>query len=316
MSKKSKIALIGGGNIGGSIAYLFAAKGLGDVVIFDINSDIAKGKALDIAQSTAIFDNSINIIGTNNYEDIKDSDVVIVTAGLPRMPGMSRDDLLAKNVEIIKSVGENIKKYAKDAFVIVITNPLDVIVWLMQKVTGFHPNKVVGMAGVLDSARFSYFLAQEFNVSVSDVRSFVLGGHGDSMVPLVRYSSIGGVPVMDMVKMGYSSEENIEKIVQRTRDGGAEIVNLLKQGSAFYAPAASAFEMAESFLNDSKKLLPCACHLDGEYGQKDIYAGVPCIIGKDGVEKILEIQLNQEEKKNFEHSIETIKELIKKIPLN
>jgi malate dehydrogenase len=310
MNKKPKISLIGGGNIGGSMAYLIASQGLVDIVIFDINADMAKGKALDISQSTAIFNKDVTILGTSDYADISGSDVIIVTAGLPRMPGMSRDDLLTKNVEIIKVVGENIKKYAKGAFVIVVTNPLDAMVWVMQKVTGFEPSKIVGMAGILDSARFSYFLSEEFGVSVSDVRSFVLGGHGDSMLPLVRYSSIGGIPVMDMVQMGYSSKERIEAIVSRTRDGGAEIVNLLKQGSAFYAPATSAIEMAMSFLNDSKKMLPCACYLNGEYGKKDIYVGVPCIIGKDGVEKIIEIDLTQEEKKNFEHSISQVQELI------
>jgi malate dehydrogenase len=315
MIKKPKISLIGGGNIGGSIAYLIAAKDLGDVVIFDINGDMSKGKALDISQSTAIFNSNAKIKGSSDYSDISDSDVIIVTAGLPRMPGMSRDDLLNKNVEIIKSVAENIKKYSPNAFVIVVTNPLDAMVWLMQKVTGFHPSKVVGMAGVLDSARFSYFLAEEFNVSVSDVTSFVLGGHGDSMLPLVRYSSIGGVPIPDMIKMGYSSKEKIDFIVQRTRDGGAEIVNLLKQGSAFYAPATSAFTMAESFLKDSKKNFPCACYLNGEYGHKDIYAGVPCVIGKDGVEKIIEIELNSEEKESFEYSISCVKDLINKISL-
>jgi len=313
MNKRPKISLIGAGNIGGTMAYLATSKNLGDIVLFDLNQDMAKGKALDISQANSIFNSAINIKGTNEYKDIEDSDVIIVTAGLPRTPGMSRDDLLNKNADIIKSVGENIKKYAKDAFVIVVTNPLDAMVWLMQKVTEFKPNKVVGMAGILDSARFSYFLAEEFKVSVSDVTSFVLGGHGDSMVPLVRYSSIGGIPIMDLVKMGMSSSEKIDQIVQRTRDGGAEIVNLLKQGSAFYAPATSALEMAESYLKDAKKILPCAAHLDGEYGQKDIYAGIPCIISKDGVEKIIEVELDSEEKKNFEYSISCVRELISKI---
>ena len=310
MIKKPKISLTGAGNIGGSMAYLIAAKNLADIVIFDINKNIAIGKALDISQSTSIFGNDISISGTDNYEDILGSDIIIVTAGFPRMPGMSRDDLIEKNLQIIKKVGLNIKQYSKDSFVIVVTNPLDAMVWAMQKITGFHPSKVVGMAGVLDSGRFNYFLSKEFNVSISDVKSFVLGGHGDSMVPLIRYTTIAGIPIIDMIKMGYSSKEKIDAIIQRTKDGGAEIVNYLKTGSAYYAPATSSIEMAMSYLYGSKKILPCASYLNGEYGNKDIYVGVPSIIGKNGVEKIVEIDLTDDEKKSFEYSISQVKKLI------
>ena len=276
---RKKIALIGAGQIGGTLALLAAQKELGDVVLFDIAEGMPAGKALDLAQSSPVEDFNAALSGTNDYADIKGADVVIVTAGIPRKPGMSRDDLIATNAAVIKSVGGNIKQYAPDAFVIVITNPLDAMVWAMQKVTGLDPAKVVGMAGVLDSARFRYFLAEEFKVSVEDVTAFVLGGHGDSMVPLVRYSTVAGIPLPDLVKMGWTTQERLDAIVQRTRDGGAEIVGLLKTGSAFYAPAASAIQMAESYLKDQRRLLPCAAHLTGQYGVKDLYVGVPVIIG-------------------------------------
>jgi malate dehydrogenase len=315
MTKRKKIALVGGGNIGGTLAHLISLKNLGDVVIFDIAEGMPQGKALDIAQASAVEKNTLNLTGSNNYEDLQDSDVVIVTAGIPRKPGMSRDDLINTNTNVIRSVGENIKKYSPNAFVIVITNPLDAMVWVMQQVTGFDPRKVVGMAGVLDSARFKHFLAEEFNVSVKDVNAFVLGGHGDTMVPLVRYSTVAGIPVPDLIKMGWSSEENIEKIVQRTRDGGAEIVSLLKNGSAFYAPAAAAIEMAESYLLNQKRVLPCAAKLAGEYGCEDLYVGVPVIIGGQGVEKIVEIELNNKEREQFSHSVNAVRSLMETIKL-
>ena len=311
MLKAPKISLIGSGNIGGSIAYLITQKFIAaDIVLLDRDEGIASGKALDIGQSSSFANRNITIKGSANYEDIKDSDVIIVTAGLVRLPGMSRNDLLDKNTEIIKTVGSNIKKYAPHSFVIVITNPLDAMVWVMQKITGFDPKQVVGMAGVLDSARFNYLLSKEFNVSVSDVRSFVLGGHGDSMVPLVKYSSIGGIPVLEMIKMGFSTETNINDIVERVRKGGAEIIALLQKGSAFYAPASSAIEMAESYIYDSRKILTCACYLSGEYGYRNLYAGVPCIIGKNGVEKIIEVSLTEIERNAFNESIDSIHSLI------
>ena len=308
--KRNKIALIGSGQIGGTLAHLVGLKELGDIVLFDIADGIPQGKALDIAESSPISTFDINIIGTSSYEDIKDADVCIVTAGVPRKPGMSRDDLLSINLRVMKSVGDGIKKYAPNSFVICITNPLDAMVWALQKYSGLPPENVVGMAGVLDSGRFSYFLAEEFNVSVKDVQTFVLGGHGDTMVPLVRYSTVGGIPIPDLVKMGWSSQKKIDQIVQRTRDGGAEIVALLKTGSAFYAPAASATNMAESYLRDQKRIIPCAANLSGQYGLKDIYVGVPTIIGNKGVEKIIEINLNEIEKLNFSKSIESVKNLI------
>ena len=308
--KRNKIALIGSGQIGGTLAHLVGLKELGDIVLFDIADGIPQGKALDIAESSPISTFDANIIGTSSYEDIKDSDVCIVTAGVPRKPGMSRDDLLSINLRVMKSVGDGIKKYAPNSFVICITNPLDAMVWALQKYSGLPPENVVGMAGVLDSGRFSYFLAEEFNVSVKDVQTFVLGGHGDTMVPLVRYSTVGGIPIPDLVKMGWSSQKKIDQIVQRTRDGGAEIVALLKTGSAFYAPAASAINMAESYLRDQKRIIPCAANLSGQYGFKDIYVGVPTIIGNKGVEKIIEINLNEIEKLNFSKSIESVKNLI------
>jgi len=309
MSRR-KISLVGAGQIGGTLALLAGLKELGDIVLVDVAEGIPQGKALDIAETAPVegFDGAFT--GSNDYSAIKDSDVVIVTAGIPRKPGMSRDDLIGINSGIIQTVGENIKKYAPKAFVIVITNPLDVMVEVMQRVTGLPSNMVVGMAGVLDSARFRFFLSEEFGVSVEDVSAFVLGGHGDTMVPLVRYSTVGGVPLPDLVKMGWSTQEKIDKIVQRTRDGGAEIVNLLKTGSAFYAPAASAIAMAESFLKDKKRILPCAARLDGQYGVKGLYIGVPVVIGAKGVEKIVEIELNAEEKKMFDHSVDAVKGLM------
>ena len=308
--KRNKIALIGSGQIGGTLAHLVGLKELGDIVLFDIADGIPQGKALDIAESSPISTFDTNIIGTSSYEDIKDADVCIVTAGVPRKPGMSRDDLLSINLRVMKSVGDGIKKYAPNSFVICITNPLDAMVWALQKYSGLSPENVVGMAGVLDSGRFAYFLAEEFNVSVKDVQTFVLGGHGDTMVPLVRYSTVGGIPIPDLVKMGWSSQKKIDQIVQRTRDGGAEIVALLKTGSAFYAPAASAINMAESYLRDQKRIIPCAANLSGQYGLKDIYVGVPTIISNKGVEKIIEINLNEIEKLNFSKSIESVKNLI------
>ena len=315
MNKKNKIALVGAGNIGGTLAHLASLKNLGDVVLVDVNDGVAKGKALDISQSSAVEGFSVKISAGNDFSLIENSDVVIVTAGIARKPGMSRDDLLATNTSIIKSVGENIKKFAPNAFVIVITNPLDAMVYVMQKVSGLPKNKVVGMAGVLDSSRMSYFLSQEFNVSIDNVHSCVLGGHGDTMVPLIRYSTIAGIPIPDMLKMGFSSTQKIAEIVQRTRDGGAEIVKLLGNGSAFYAPASSALEMAESYLFDKRKILPIAGNLQGEYGLNDLYIGVPAIIGKNGVEKIIELQLNSEEKTMFDNSVDAVKKLVAEIKL-
>ncbi len=315
MNKKNKIALVGAGNIGGTLAHLASLKNLGDVVLVDVNDGVAKGKALDISQSSAVEGFSAKISAGNDFSLIENSDVVIVTAGIARKPGMSRDDLLATNTSIIKSVGENIKKFAPNAFVIVITNPLDAMVYVMQKVSGFPKNKVVGMAGVLDSSRMSYFLSEEFNVSIDNVHSCVLGGHGDTMVPLIRYSTIAGIPIPDMLKMGFSSTQKIAEIVQRTRDGGAEIVKLLGSGSAFYAPATSAIEMAESYLFDKRKILPISANLQGEYGLNDLYIGVPAIIGKNGVERIIELQLNAEEKTMFDSSVEAVKKLVAEIKL-
>ena len=305
--KRNKIALIGGGQIGGTLAHLAGLKELGDVVIFDIVKGIPQGKALDLAEAAPVSSYNVDLKGSNNYSAIKDSDVVIVTAGVPRKPGMSRDDLLSINLKVMSDVGAGIKKYCPKAFVICITNPLDAMVWALQKFSGVKPNMIVGMAGVLDSARFRYFLSQEFNVSVEDVTAFVLGGHGDSMVPLERYSTVSGIPLPDLVKMGWTTQERLKEIIQRTRDGGAEIVGLLKTGSAFYAPAASAIEMAESYLKDKKRVLPCAAHLSGEYKIKDMYVGVPVVIGKKGVEKILEISLNSRETKMFKDSIASVK---------
>ena len=307
---RKKIALIGAGMIGGTLAHLAAMKELGDVVLFDIAEGTPQGKALDLAQSGPVegFDSALK--GTNDYADIAGADVCIVTAGVPRKPGMSRDDLLGINLKVMKSVGEGIKKYAPKAFVICITNPLDAMVWALREFSGLPHNMVVGMAGVLDSARFRHFLAEEFKVSVEDVTAFVLGGHGDTMVPVVEYSTVAGIPVPDLIKMGWSTKEKIDPIVQRTRSGGGEIVALLKTGSAYYAPATSAIAMAESYLKDKKRLLPCAAYLSGEYGVKDMYVGVPIIIGAGGCERIVEINLNAEARKNFEASVDAVKELM------
>jgi malate dehydrogenase len=307
---RKKIALVGAGQIGGTLALLAGIKELGDIVLIDVAEGIPEGKALDLYQASPVEGFDSHLSGGTDYSLIKDADVVIVTAGIPRKPGMSRDDLIGINTGIIKAAGENIKKYAPKAFVIVITNPLDVMVWVMQQVTGFPTNRIVGMAGVLDGSRFRTFLAMEFNVSVEDVYASVLGGHGDSMVPLVRYSSVAGIPLPDLIKMGWTTQERIDQIVQRTRDGGAEIVKLLKTGSAFYAPAASAIAMAESFLKDKRRILPCAAYLNGEYGVKDMYVGVPAVIGANGVEKIVEIQLNPEEKAMFDASVNAVKGLM------
>ena len=303
---RKKIALIGGGMIGGTLAHLAALKELGDIVIFDIAEGLPQGKALDLAQSGPVEGFNARLSGANSYEAIAGADVCIVTAGVARKPGMSRDDLLGINLKVMASVGAGIKQHAPDAFVICITNPLDVMVWALQKYCGLPPEKVVGMAGVLDSARFRHFLAEEFNVSVQDVTAFVLGGHGDTMVPLIRYSAVSGIPVPDLIKMGWSTQEKIDKIVQRTRDGGAEIVGLLKTGSAYYAPASSAIEMAESYLKDKRRLLPVAAHLTGQYGVKDTYVGVPAVIGANGVERIAEIGLSDEDKAGFRKSVDAV----------
>lgn len=307
---RPKISLVGAGQIGGTLAYLVGLKELGDVVLFDIMEETAQGKSLDIAEAGPVegFDGVFK--GTNDYKDLKDSHVVIVTAGVPRRPGMSRDDLLDINAKTIREVGKNIREYCPNAFVIVITNPLDVMVWVMREATGLPHHQVVGMAGVLDAARFRYFLAQEFNVSVEDVYASVLGGHGDSMVPLIRYSAVAGIPLPDLIQMGWTTKDRIEAIVGRTRQGGGEIVNLLKTGSAFYAPASSAIAMVESYLKDKKRIFSCAAWLNGEYGIKDLYVGVPVVIGAGGVERIVEIQLNAEEQTMFNHSVKSVQELV------
>jgi malate dehydrogenase len=307
---RNKIALIGAGNIGGTLALLAGLKELGDIVMFDVVEGVPQGKSLDIAQAAPIEGFDAKLSGTQSYEAIAGADVCIVTAGVARKPGMSRDDLIGINTKVIGQVAAGIKAHAPNAFVIVITNPLDVMVWVMREACGLPHNKVVGMAGVLDSARFRCFLAEEFKVSVEDVTAFVLGGHGDTMVPLVRYSTVAGIPVPDLIKMGWSTQERIDKIVQRTRDGGAEIVGLLKTGSAFYAPASAAIQMAESYLRDKKRLLPCAANLTGQYGLKDIYVGVPVVIGAGGVERIVEISLTPEERKMFDHSVNAVKGLV------
>ncbi|MEJ0061757.1 MAG: malate dehydrogenase [Alphaproteobacteria bacterium] len=307
---RRKIALVGAGQIGGTLALLAAQKELGDIVLVDIAEGIPEGKALDLYQTGPVESFNARLSGSTDYSAIKGADVVIVTAGVPRKPGMSRDDLIGINTGIVKAAGENIKKHAPDAFVIVVTNPLDVMVWVMQQITGFAPNKVAGMAGVLDGSRFRAFLAMEFNVSVEDVYACVLGGHGDTMVPMVRYSTVAGIPLPDLVKMGWTTQERIDQIVQRTRDGGAEIVKLLKTGSAFYAPAASAIAMAESYLKDQRRILPCAAHLTGQYGVKDLYVGVPALIGAGGIEKIVEMQLTAEEKAMFDKSVGAVRELM------
>jgi malate dehydrogenase len=307
---RKKIALVGAGQIGGTLALLAGEKELGDIVLIDVAEGIPEGKALDLYQTSPVEGFNSKLTGGTDYSLIQGADVVIVTAGIPRKPGMSRDDLIGINTGIVKTAGEGIKKYAPNAFVIVITNPLDVMVWVMQQVTGFPAKRVVGMAGVLDSARFRAFLAMEFKVSVEDVYACVLGGHGDSMVPMVRYSTVAGIPLPDLIKMGWTTKEKLDAIVQRTRDGGAEIVKLLKTGSAFYAPAASAILMAESYLKDKKRILPCAAYLTGEYGVKDLYVGVPVVIGEGGVEKIVEMQLNAEEKAMFDASVAAVRGLM------
>ena len=306
---KKKITLIGAGQIGGTLAHLIALKDLADVVLFDVAPGIAKGKALDIAQSSPVDGFNINLSGTDNYEDTKNSDVIIITAGVPRKPGMTRDDLLGINLKIIKQVAEGIKKTSPNAFVICITNPLDVIVMELQKYSGLPKNKVIGMAGILDSSRFIYFLSQELKVPVQKIKSFVLGGHGDSMVAMLGSTEVEGKKINDLIKEGKISRERLNQIVDRTKKGGAEIVKYLEKGSAFYAPAASGIEMADCYLNDTKKQLPCAVYLNGEYGVKNIYAGVPVIIGSKGVEKVIELELSKEEKDNFNNSIKAVREL-------
>ena len=303
---KKKISLIGAGNIGGTLAHLIAVKELADVVLFDVAEGLAKGKALDIAQSTSVDGLNINIIGTNDYKDIENSDVIIITAGVPRKPGMTRDDLLEINLKIIKQVAEGIKKNSPNAFIICITNPLDIIVMALQKYSNLPTNKIVGMAGILDTSRFKYFLSQELKIPVKDIESLVLGGHGDTMVPMPNYTKINGKPLSQMIK-----KEKLDSIIDRTRKGGAEIIKLLVKGSAFYAPAASGIEMAESYINNLKKTLPCAAYLNGEYGVKNLYAGVPVIIGKNGVEKIVEIDLSSKEKDQFNLSIKAVQDLYK-----
>ena len=306
---RNKIALVGAGNIGGTLALLAGLKELGDVVLFDIVDGIPQGKALDIAEASPVEGFDASVTGSNDYSDISGADVVIVTAGIARKPGMSRDDLIGTNTKVMHSVGKGIKENCPNAFVICITNPLDVMVGILQKACGLPTNKVVGMAGVLDSARFRYFLAEEFKVSVEDVTAFVLGGHGDTMVPLERYSTVAGIPVPDLIKMGWSTKEKLAEIVQRTRDGGAEIVKLLKTGSAFYAPASSAIEMAEAYLRDKKRVLPCAAYCDGQYGLDGLYVGVPVVLGSDGVERIVEIEMNGPERAMFDHSVQAVREL-------
>ena len=307
---RKKIALIGGGQIGGTLAHLIGLKELGDVVLFDIVEGLPQGKSLDIAQSAPVDGFDARFKGTQSYADIAGSDVVIVTAGVPRKPGMSRDDLLNINLGVMRAVGEGIKQHAPNAFVICITNPLDAMVWALREFSGLPHAKVVGMAGVLDSARFRHFLADEFKVSVEDVTAFVLGGHGDTMVPLTRFSTVAGIPLTELVKMGWIKQDRLDQIVQRTRDGGAEIVGLLKTGSAFYAPATSAIAMAESYLKDKKRILPCAAHLNGEFGLKNIYVGVPCIIGAGGVEKVINLNLLPDEQAMLTKSVDAVRGLV------
>ena len=310
---RDKICLVGAGNIGGTLALLAGLKHLGDIVMFDVVEGVPRGKSLDIAQASPIAGFDADVKGTQDYADLSGAHVVIVTAGLARKPGMSRDDLLATNAKIIEQVGEGIKRYCPEAFVIVITNPLDVMVWVMQQASGLPPERVVGMAGVLDSARFCYFLSQACGVSVEDVTAFVLGGHGDSMVPLARYSTIAGISLPDVIKMGWLTQDQLNTIIERTRNGGAEIVNYLKTGSAFYAPAAAAIAMAESYLFDKKRVLPCAAYLRGEYGVHDLYVGVPVILGAKGVEKVIEVPLLSDEKALFERSVQNVKDLVKQL---
>lgn len=307
---RNKIALIGSGMIGGTLAHLAGLKEMGDVVLFDIAEGLPEGKALDLSQSAPVEGFDAKLRGTQSYADIAGADVCIVTAGVPRKPGMSRDDLVGINLKVMKAVGEGIKQYAPDAFVICITNPLDAMVWALQKFSGLPHNKIVGMAGVLDASRFRHFLAEEFDVSVENVTAFVLGGHGDTMVPLTRYSTVAGIPLPDLIKMGWTTQEKLDAIVQRTRDGGAEVVALLKTGSAYYAPATSAIQMADAYLKDKKLLVPAAAHISGQYGQDDMYVGVPVILGANGVERIVEIQLNADEQAMFDSSVGAVKGLI------
>ena len=307
---RAKIALIGAGQIGGTLAHLAAMRELGDVVLFDIAEGIPQGKALDIAESGPIDKFDARLKGANSYDEIAGADVCIVTAGVPRKPGMSRDDLLGINLKVMKAVGDGLKAHAPDAFVICITNPLDAMVWALREFSGLPANKVCGMAGILDSGRFRHFLAEEFDVSVKDVTAFVLGGHGDTMVPLARYSTVAGIPLPDLVEMGWTTQEKLDAIIQRTRDGGAEIVGLLKTGSAFYAPAASAIEMAEAYLKDQKRVLPCAAHVENAYGFKGMYVGVPTVIGAGGIERVIEIRLDRAEKAMFDKSVESVRGLV------
>ncbi len=309
-SARKKIALIGAGQIGGTLAHLAALKELGDIVLFDIAEGVPQGKALDLSQSAPESGYDVRLAGTSEYKGIAGADVVIVTAGVPRKPGMSRDDLLEINLKVMEQVGAGIAKYAPDAFVICITNPLDAMVWALQRFSGLPTSHVVGMAGVLDSSRFSHFIAEELDVSIEDVNAFVMGGHGDTMVPLPRYSTVAGIPLTDLVKMGWMKKERLDEIVQRTRDGGAEIVGLLKTGSAFYAPATSAISMAESYLKDKKRVLPCAAFLKGEFGVKGVYVGVPCVLGANGVERIVEINLNRTEQGQFNKSVGAVEGLV------
>ncbi|MBW6523090.1 malate dehydrogenase [Sphingomonas sp. RHCKR47] len=307
---RKKIALIGAGNIGGTLAHLAALKNLGDIVLFDVVEGVPQGKALDLSQCGPVEGFDAKITGTNDYADIAGADVIIVTAGVARKPGMSRDDLLGINLKVMKAVGEGIKNNAPDAFVICITNPLDAMVWALREFSGLPHNKVVGMAGVLDSARFSHFLATEFGVSVKDVNTFVLGGHGDTMVPVLEYSTVSGIPVSDLIEMGFSTKEKVDEIIKRTRGGGGEIVALLKTGSAYYAPATSGIAMAEAYLYDQKRILPAAANLSGEYGIDNLYVGVPVVIGAGGVEKIVEVKLSDEAKQNLQVSVDAVKELL------
>ncbi|WP_374295474.1 malate dehydrogenase [Sphingomonas sp.] len=307
---RKKIALIGAGNIGGTLAHLAALKGLGDIVLFDVVEGVPQGKALDLSQCGPVEGFDANIKGSNDYADIAGADVIIVTAGVARKPGMSRDDLLGINLKVMKAVGEGIRDNAPDAFVICITNPLDAMVWALREFSGLPHNKVVGMAGVLDSARFSHFLADEFGVSVKDVNTFVLGGHGDTMVPVLEYSTVSGIPVSDLIEMGFSTKEKVDEIIKRTRGGGGEIVALLKTGSAYYAPATSGIAMAEAYLYDQKRILPAAAHLTGQYGIDDLYVGVPVVIGANGVEKVVEVKLSDEAKGNLQVSVDAVKELL------
>jgi malate dehydrogenase len=313
---RRKISLVGAGNIGGTLAHLAALKNLGDVILLDIAQGVPQGKSLDLSQSGAVEHFIPNVTGTNDYADIADSDVIIVTAGLARKPGMSRDDLIAINTKIISEVATNIKQYAPNAFVIVITNPLDAMVWVMKEMTGFDPKKVIGMAGVLDSGRFAEFLAKALNISVENINAFVLGGHGDSMVPITKYTTVSGIPLPEIIKMGWLSQDELDAIIDRTRFAGGEIVKLLGTGSAYYAPASSAIEMAECYLMDKRKITPCAAWLTGEYGVNDMYVGVPAIIGENGVEKIVEIDLSAEERKGFDASVQAVKDLTGSIDLN